>query len=213
MYAYPNFWGFIGQVYAYQLLGDAYPDLILRYKNDKTYYNTITSIVWHELTHSSQVKRMINEKDLVWASDYWSANVYQQASNTFKDYDGDGKKDGDSYGNKGDERWQIIALSEGWANYREWKLAKQYLNGYDIYPYIYDKQLQLYRQSTFDDYKDVSLAIYYGGMFKRLNDIGCSYHNLEKSLSAYSISAYKDNLISLHSSLSVQITEIIKGYE
>ena len=181
------------------------PDLILRYTKTLTDYNKITAIVWHELTHSSQLERMKSEKGYWWASDYWSANVYQQAANNIAS--------GSSYGNKGDSRWQQIALSEGWANYREWKLAKQYLNGYDIYPFIYDYRLGAYRQATFDDYKDKSIARYYGGMFKRLNDIGCSYSNLEKSLCAYSIGSYKDNLISLHSSLSGQITEIIKGYE
>lgn len=92
-------------------------------------------------------------------------------------------------------------------------MAKQHLNGYDIYPFIYDYRLEIYRQATFDDYKDKSIARYYGGMFKRLNDIGCSYSNLEKSLCTYSIGGYKDNLIALHPNLSSQITEIIKNYE
>lgn len=193
VYAYPNFWGVIGQIYAYELLGDAYPDLILRYKNDKTYYNTITSIVWHELTHSSQIKRMINEKGILWASDYWSANVYQQASNTFKDYDGDGKKDGDSYGNTGDERWQIIALSEGWANYREQILTRNYLG------------LPYYSGTS------NSFLIKYLRMFDELKNIGCSYQNMEKSLCTYTISGYRDNLIAIYPSLSTQITTIISS--
>ena len=205
VYAYPNFWGVIGQIYAYELLGDAYPDLLLRYKNDKTYYNTITSIVWHELTHSSQVKRMINEKGLLWASDYWSANVYQQASNTFKDYDGDGKKDGNPYGNYGDERWQIIALSEGWANYRAWVLSEKFLsfnaiskkNWVDA-PYYPD-------QYTTFPYK-------YAGMFYRLRNLGCSFSNLEKLLTTYSISDYFESLKILYPTLSSQIDIIKKDY-
>lgn len=187
------------------LIHSLLPDLILRYTKTLTDYNTITEIVWHELTHSSQLERMKSEKGYCWASDYWSANIYQQAANQIGS--------GDPYGSKGDSRWQQIALSEGWANYREWKMAKQKLNGYDIYPYIYDTPLQIFRQSTFDDYKNVSLAIYYGGMFKRLNDIGCSYQNLEKSLCTYSISAYRDNLITYYPNASTQITNIIKGYE
>jgi len=148
---------------------------------------------------------MIKNIGIISASDYWSANIYQQEANQI----GSGRP----YGSKGDSRWQQIALSEGWANYREWKMAKQQLNGYDIYPYIYDTPLQIFRQSTFDDYQNVSLAIYYGGMFKRLNDIGCSYQNLEKSLCTYSISAYRDNLITYYPNASTQITNIVKGYE
>ncbi len=185
VYAYPNFWGVIGQIYAYNLFGSAYPDLILRYKNDKTYYNTITSIVWHELTHSSQVKRMINEKGLLWASDYWSANVYQQASNSINT--------GGSYGSKGDSRWQIIALSEGWANYREQVLTRNYLG------------LPYYSATS------NSFLFNYLTMNEELKYIGCSYQSMEKSLCTYTISGYRDNLIAIYPSLSTQITTIISS--
>jgi hypothetical protein len=136
---------------------------------------------------------MISEKGLLWASDYWSANVYQQAANTFKDYDGDGKKDGDSYGNKGDERWQIIALSEGWANYREQVLTRNYLG------------LPYYSGTS------NSFLIKYLSMFEELKNIGCSYQNMEKSLCTYTISGYRDNLIAIYPSLSIQITTIISS--
>ncbi len=212
VYAYPNFWGVIGELYGYMLLGWSYPDLMLRYTKNLSDYNTINAVAWHELTHSSQLRRMISEKGLLWASDYWSANVYQQAANTFKDYDGDGKKDGKPYGNKGDERWQQIALSEGWANYREWYLAKKYLN-YEIYPLQYNRTTNTYWQPIFDNYKDVSLTDYYGGMFKQLNDLGCSYTNLEKSLCVYSIGAYRDKLMSYYPNLSYSITNIVTNYE
>ena len=76
-----------------------------------------------------------------------------------------------------------------------------------------DNGVVYYWQPTFDDYKGISLARYYGGMFKRLYDIGCSYKNLEYSLSAYSISDYKVKLISHHPNLNNQIATIIKTYE
>lgn len=177
------------------LLGWSYPDLMLRYTKNLSDYNTINAVAWHELTHSSQVKRMTSEKGLLWASDYWSANVYQQAANTFKDYDGDGKKDGKPYGFKGNERWQQIALSEGWANYREEYLARNYLND------------PIYVGTT-----NVLLSPLVN-MYKRLKLLGCSFSDLEKSLCTYSINGYRDNLIALYPSLSSQITIIVNEYE
>ncbi len=59
----------------------------------------------------TDLQRLKNDKGFLWASDYWSRNVYQQARNEIAT---------DSpYGSKGDENWQIIALAEGWASYRE----------------------------------------------------------------------------------------------
>jgi hypothetical protein len=166
---------------------------MLRYTKNLSDYNTINAVAWHELTHSSQVRRMISEKGLLWASDYWSANVYQQAANTFKDYNGDGKNDKNSYGNKGDDRWQQIALSEGWANYREEILARKNL-GLPNYTgtgnsFLYDYLL----------------------MFRELGNIGCSFQNMEGALCTYSISGYKDNLIAIYPNLSKQITDIISS--
>ncbi len=193
VYAYPNFWGVVAQFFADLLVGWAYPDLMLRYSGNLKDYYKITSIAWHELTHASQVNRMISEKGLLWASDYWSANVYQQASNTFKDYNGDGNNDGNPYGNKGDERWQIIALSEGWANYREQVLAIRYL-GQTNYNATYNLFLVKYLK-----------------MFEELESIGCSFQNMEKSLCTYSISGFRDNLNEIYPSLKSQITIIISS--
>ena len=122
------------------------------------------------------------------------------------------------YGNKGDSNWEVIALSEGWANYRQWKMAKEHLNGYEIYPLQPNRNdkneiIAGFWQPTFDNYENTSMAIYYGGMFKRLHEAGCSYSNLEKALYAYSIGGYKDNLIALCPALNEQITQIIKKYE
>ena len=73
--------GAVAQVWGYNLLGWALPDLILRYNKDINQYNNMTAIVWHELTHASQLTRMIKEKNYLWASNYWSKNVYKQATN------------------------------------------------------------------------------------------------------------------------------------
>lgn len=183
VYAYPNFWGVIGQVFAYDLFGWAYPDLMLRFTKNMSDYNKITAIAWHELTHASQVRRMTSVKGLLWASDYWSANVYQQASNNINN--------GSPYGSKGDTRWQIIALSEGWANFREWKLASKYLS-YSVSLYDFPRS--------------------YAYMFNSLYAAGCSYSDMESSLCTYSISGFRDNLIAKYPALQTKITSIISSY-
>jgi len=52
---------------------------------------------------------MLTNKGFDWASAYLGANVDKQILNSIS-Y-------GSSYGKKGWQNWQIIALSEGWANY------------------------------------------------------------------------------------------------
>lgn len=198
VYAYPNFWGVIAQLYAYQLLGQAYPDLILRFTNSLGDYEKITSFAWHELTHASQLRRMINEKNVLWASDYWSANVYQQAQNEIDN--------GSPYGAIGDNRWQQIALSEGWANYRAWVLATNYLNYNAISKKKWADAPYYPNQYTTFPYK-------YAGMFYRLKNIGCSYIDMEKSLCTYSISEYCEKLKLLCPILNSKIDLIQKDYE
>ena len=174
VYAYPNFWGVVGTIVGYASFvtyGWALPDLILRYTKDIIKYNKIISIVWHELTHASQLQRMKSEKGYLWASDYWSANVYQQASNALN------SPDENSYGNKGDERWQIIALSEGWANYREWKLAKDKL-GWNAITEQYWHETPWY-PSYYTDF-NLGFPHCYMKVFESLENIGCSYSNIEK---------------------------------
>jgi hypothetical protein len=199
VYAYPNFWGVVGTIYGYSLFGWAFPDLILRYTKNMSDYEKITTIAWHELTHSSQLQRMKSEKGYLWASDYWSANVYQQASNTIN------SSDGRPYGKKSDTRWQIIALSEGWANYREWYLGRKYLGyntlGKDKYG----------RDYYFSDYTGIPIP--YGEMFDNLKNIGCSFTNMEKALCTYSIVGFKNSLIANYPDKSTLISNIVKSYE
>ena len=169
------------------------PDLILRYDNNMSNFQKITYFAWHELSHASMVQHIITDKGFKWGSDYWITNVYQQASNYGKNYDKDGKTDHNPYGNLGDANWQIIALSEGWANYREWLLTKNYL--------FYDKGIFYIFPRK------------YGYMFKSLVDLGCSYNNIEKSLASYSIVGFRDNLISLYPTQKDIITTTIQPYE
>jgi hypothetical protein len=160
------------------------PDLILRYNKNLDSYNTITAIAWHELTHASQLQRMRSEKGYFWASDYWSHVVLQEVKND--------KNTGSPYGGRGDDNWQVIALAEGWANYREEYLARKYLLGADEY------------EGT-----DNPFLSPYVAMFRELRAVGCSFANMEKSLCSYSITVFRDNLISKHPSLRTQITSIV----
>lgn len=189
-------WGSFAELY-YPMVYWALPDLILRYNQNMSDYEKITAIAWHELTHASQLQRMKSEKGFWWASDYWSSNVVQQAQNTI---------DNDKpYGNKGDSRWQQIALSEGWANYREWYLGNKYLNYNHLGKDRYD------RDYYFSDYSGIPIP--YGEMFDRLKKEGCSFANMEKALCTYSISGYKNNLVSKYPAKKDKLISIIESYE
>ncbi len=176
--------GIIGTLAGYSFFGWALPDLILRYNKTLADYNKITAIAWHELTHASQLQRMKSEKDFLWASAYWSKNVYQQAKNSIDH--------GSPYGSVGDDHWQIIALTEGWASYREERLARSYLSNENSYSGTTNPFLVPYLE-----------------MFRELRDLGCSFSNMEKALCTYSITGYRDNLISKYPYWRTQITDIV----
>jgi hypothetical protein len=172
--AMPNVVGVIGQIYAYSLFGWAMPDLILRYTNTISNYDRIRNVAWHELTHASQLQRMKNEKGLLWASDYWSQNVYQQAKNDINS--------GSPYGAVGGDSWQIIALSEGWAEYRV------------------------------DPATDGSFPSNYARMFNQLAAINISQSEMERALCTWTITGYRDNLIARYPNLRTQITNIVNQF-
>ena len=129
--------GGLGETVAYAMLWWGLPDLMLCYEPNLNLYERMISTVWHELTHATHVQAMINNKGIFFASKYWSNNVYQQAKNATTS---PGRF---PYGKKGDDYWEYIALSEGWANYRQWKLSKEYLKYNSITniksSYLYDK--------------------------------------------------------------------------
>lgn len=187
--------GISGTIIAYTLVGWGLPDLLLCYEPNLSLYNNIISTIWHELTHASHVQAMKNKKGDLFASYYWSHNVYQQVKNQ--------SITGNPYGNKGDDNWQYIALSEGWANYREWKNAKQYLKHNSINT--------RYPNYTPLNYEHIFVYAY-ASMFLKLANIGCTEHELEDAVSKNNtISSFK-NFFSSHK-LSTQIKNIIRYYE
>ena len=196
-------WGTLATIWGYSLLGWAMPDLILRYNKNLDSYNTITAIAWHELTHASQLQRMKSEKSASWASDQWSHVVLQEAKNYINT--------GGSYGSRGDDNWQVIALAEGWAYYREWGLARTQLAWNSLTNRNWSESTE-----TPDSYYSIrpnNFPETFTRMFYRLRLIGCSFSNMEKSLCTYSITGFRDNLIAKHSNLRTQITNIVNEYQ
>ena len=47
------------------------PDLIILCENITVNYNRRRSTVWHELSHGTHLQAMINNKGIMWASNYW----------------------------------------------------------------------------------------------------------------------------------------------
>jgi hypothetical protein len=180
-----------------------FPDLALRYNKALGDYNKIIAIAWHELTHASQLQRMKSEKGYWWASDYWSTIAYREFINSVF-------KGGKPYGSKGGDSWQVIALAEGWANYREWDLARRYLAWNSISGETWANKPH---NPTQYDRTELGFPVEYAAMFYQLRIIGCSFVNIEKSLCAFSITGFRDNLTAKHPSLSAQITNIIQPYE
>jgi hypothetical protein len=192
-------WGTGAVFLGYAALGWALPDLILRYTNSLDKYNDITAIVWHELTHVSQLERMKKEKGYFWASDYWSHIVLQEASNDMNN--------GVTYGTKGNANWQIIALTEGWAYYREWRMAIDHLGWRDAMNISSDNSG---RERYFTT---LQFPYSYGAMYDSLVIAGCSYQNIEKSLCTYNLIEFRNTLIAKYPSKKDRITTIIKQYE
>ena len=155
----------------------------------------MTSIAWHELTHASQLQRMISDHGFKLASEFWSTNVVQQAYN-------DISKD-NPYGKKGDPNWQQIALSEGWANYRQWKMSRDYLGWNSI-----SKMSWKDAPHTPSNY-NLKFPRYYAQMFELLEGIGCSCSIMEKSLYALSIADFKENLKVQYPKLAEQIDQVV----
>ena len=189
--------GAYGELIAYGLVGWGLPDLMLCYESNLDLYKSKVSTIWHELNHASHLQAMINNKGYNFASDYWSHNVYQQAKNATS------AQDGSPYGKKGDENWQYIALSEGWANYRQWKLAKSFLN--------YNSINNKYPTSTPLDYTHI-FVYNYASMFYRLSSIGCSDKEIELAISKSKTLQSLKNNFSGHK-LFNKITPIINKYE
>ncbi len=167
------------------------PDVLLsggrlddyKYSDDFTrrfWLNEYYSTVWHELSHTSNFNRVKNEKGFWPASAYWRSLIITEIGHS------------DNYGKKGDGNWEQIALCEGWASYREWKMPYMYL--------------------AFND-KEYDYPASYWQMYDSLYKSGCSLQNLEKCLTAKTIADYRNLLIAIYPELKENITSTIKGYE
>lgn len=156
-----------------------------RYKSLYMYYST----VWHELTHASNLQRVKSEKGKSAASTYWSGLVGTEVGHAIA-------TGGDSsYGKKGDNNWQQVALCEGWANYiGTWTMPRKYLS-------LNNKKTGFPR-----DYQD---------MFEQLLLNGCSIHNMEKCLTIKTFSEFKQLLSAEYKSnvvLQDSINAIVDRY-
>ncbi len=194
---------FVNLLIPFVPLGLLKPDLIILCDNNPKYYNKRISTVWHELSHGSHLQAMINNKGIMWASNYWTKVVTQEGLN--------GVNKGDIYGKKGDNNWEYIALAEGWANYREWKMCKTYLK--------YNSITEI-KGPTLDPYYDTDPAdmtehinYRYGGLLKNLN-IYISDKIFEKAISSNtSIKGLKQQLLELYPQKSVIINKKFNDYE
>jgi len=167
-----------------------------------TYYSTI----WHELTHASNLQRTKNEKGYGISSAFWTSLVGTEGGNSIASLGSS------SYGKKGDSNWQQVALCEGWANYREWSQMKDFLKFDAILmsSYYGTSRPKDYNGSTYNTKK---FPVYYTRIFDELFLLGCSYSNIEKSMTSKTFSGFKDNLISIYPTKSDSITAKINRYE
>ncbi|MDR2423126.1 MAG: hypothetical protein LBD59_00190 [Prevotellaceae bacterium] len=200
VYASP-LWGTLATILGYKLFGGSFPDLILNYNKTLSDYNRIPAVGWHEMTHASQLQRMKSEKGYYWASDYWSNIVLREASNSVNT--------GSSYGQRGGDGWQIIALTEGWAYYREWDLARRFLSWNSITQVAWTSTSLMPVRGNYT----LVFPRNYIPMFYELATAGCSHINIEKSLCTYNIPGFRDNLIAKYPNRRDRITEIIQPYE
>lgn len=145
---------------------------------------------------------MINNKGKKFAKDYWTTVVVQEASNYISL--------GESYGKKGDKNWEYIALAEGWANYRQWKMSKQYLK-YNSLTRTSDELSNEYSETP-RHYKGY-IQYRYAGFIFELNDF-LSDEYIEKLFAkSNSIDDLEYNLIKDFPQYKTRITNTYKRYE
>ena len=169
------------------ILGNSNSDMVLHYQNTYSNYCKIIASTWHKFTNASQVSKMLSLMGTTWTTGYWNA-----VQNQLKDDDSHGLNDcfAITHKQKGDCSQQI-ALTEGWASYREETLVLKYLGAVGYY-------------ATLNPYLRQFI-----NMFRKLNEMGCSFQCLERSLCSYTIAGFRSYLISYYPSLSQQISSII----
>ena len=167
------------------------PDIMVNCTNDYKMYYSVYSSIWHELSHGAHLQAMINNKGKDFATKYWTTVVHQEAFNSLKDMK-------NTYGQKGDDNWEYIALAEGWACYRQKLMCSKHIN--------YNHKIPTYSL----------LITNYSNMYFQLKNIGISDKQLENSLSvSNSINSFKINLLNQVNNTKQQnlIKEKFKTYE
>lgn len=180
------------------------PDIIINCANtDSLYYSTYAT-TWHELTHGAHLQAMLNHKGKEYATTYWTTIVKQEFKNSIS---GDKK----TYGKKGDKNWEYIALAEGWANYREWKMCMKYLEYNPISEVIGPTLDPFYDRDPADETKLIYYR--YGGLLKDLNKIISDKVFEETISSTSSISGLRQQLLQLNPRYINKINDKFDYYE
>ena len=161
------------------------PDIMVNCTNDYKMYYSVYSSIWHELSHGAHLQAMINNKGKDFATKYWTTVVHQEAFNSLKDMK-------NTYGQKGDDNWEYIALAEGWANFRQYKMCKKYLEFNSLT--LTDNKKSASYNYTLLKYKD-EIYYRYGSIMYELNSI-ITDSIIERAISnSSSISEFRDNII------------------
>ena len=177
------------------------PDIVIHCPNNKDEFLNVYSTVWHELSHGSHLQAMINNKGKTFASNYWTTIVIQEGSN--------GLASKSIYGEKGDKNWEYIALAEGWAYYREWKLAKKHLK---FNPITETGEGSLFYDTDPAD-RTGYLEYRYAGLMKEISNI-VSDEIFEKTISnSVSIDEFKLKLFNIYPSRKITLNKKFNYYE
>lgn len=203
---------------AYKAFLNSLPDILLAGGNINHYINNygytrkealyiFYSTVWHELTHASNFQRVKNEKGYGAASSFWTSLVGTEVGHSITSLGSS------SYGNKGDGNWQQVALCEGWANYREWSQMKDFLK-FDAFNLTNYNFYWNYRPKDYTGARyTTGFPYYYTRLFDELILLGCSYGNIEKSMTSKTFSGFRDNLKAIYPTKSDSIIAKVNRYE
>lgn len=171
---------------AWIIIEKCLPDLIFTYTRKNYEWDKMSNFVFHELTHASQFGSMSSTKGVDWAKKYWNKNVIQQASNSIGT--------GDAYGHRGSDNWQMIALSEGWASYRDSTLSLRY-HGYK------------------HGGAGPQFPINYQLLFNALVRLKFAPADIEKSLAAYTLEEFIVNLEALYPNKKGLVRSYVTRYD
>ena len=176
------------------------PDIILStgqidtWQDDERYNNNhyeatnkYISVIWHELAHASNFRRIELSKGTAYASAMWTGLINTEVSKSML---------GSPYGEKDGLNWELIALLEGWAYFREMRMGEDYLDDFDA-----DR-----------DYSSV-FPINYRVMFRQLETAGCSVSSMERAMMHNKLAEFKSALIGLNPTLKTTIESTINMYD